>query len=119
MTREELVAMVGNEEQADFALTLLLKSVKRPFIESVIRQELLEINSAIDEYRAEGIIYRCNGSDHVAWGKEYEPYKRENVTAFDAPDNIVEEGKALRRKCDKADILLYRRNRVRSLLAVR
>lgn len=119
MTREELVAMVGNDAQADLALTLLLKSVKRSFLESVIRQELRELDSAIDEYRAAGIIYNCNGSDHVAWNKEFEPYERENVTVWNAPDRIVAEGEALRQKCQEADTLLYRRNRVTSLWAVR
>ena len=43
MTKQELIKMTGSEEQAAYAMEILLKNCKKPFVEMAIRAELKEI----------------------------------------------------------------------------
>jgi hypothetical protein len=119
MTKQELLKMVGNEEQVDFAMELLLGSVKKPFVEMAIRSEIDDINTKLVEYRILGIVCERNGFDHVDWSMEYKPFRDAGVSAWDAPEALQEESRRIRRHCSDADALLYRRNRCVDLLAVR
>lgn len=113
MTKMELVQMVGNEEQANLAMELLLKQCKRPLVEMAIKAEIQEIDAQIQEMLTAGYIFYCNGSPRVDWSKE---------TALGGW-NQTEEQKAAQNaefeKCAKADSLIYRLNRVSSMLAIR
>ena len=94
MTRKELVEMTGSEEQANYALEIMLKQLKPEFISSCVKAELSDVNAKISELKSKDIIYAANGSEHVNWGAGSDD-------------------------CYTADSLLYKRNRVKSLTAVR
>ena len=68
MTKQELIKMTGNEEQADYAMEILLKNCKKAFVEMAIRAELNEIEREIKAFEEEGILVKCNSSYHVNWG---------------------------------------------------
>ena len=95
MTKQELIKMTGSEEQAAYAMEILLKNCKKPFVEMAIRAELNEIEKQAKAFEEEGVLVRPNGTYCVNWG---------------APN---------RERCYEADALLYRRNRTVSLLAAR
>ena len=95
MTKQELIEMVGGEEQADFALEIVLKNLKKDFVRQCIAAEVKQIEDKIGGYEAEGVIYRANGAKHVDWGRDEQS------------------------KCYDASSVLYKRNRTMSLLAVR
>ena len=109
MTREELIAKYGSEDQANFVIAILLKNVKPAFIKSAINTELSEVEGKIAEYKTDGFIYTANGHEHVSWGKSEE---------LKGWDNTEEEKKLYieaRKRCNEASDLLYRRNRLISL----
>ena len=108
MTMNELIKMTGSEEQANYALRILLKNVKPAMIRSVIRAELDSIQDEIDTMVNDGIIYYCNGSAHVNWG-----YCEHLTDGQEVAYNVA------RAKCAEADALIYKKNRTESLLAVR
>ena len=95
MTKQELIKMTGNEEQADFAMEILLKNCKEAFVRMAIQAELKEIEKQVKAFKEEGVLVMPNGSYRVNWG---------------APN---------RERCYEADALLYRRNRTISLLVAR
>lgn len=70
--------------------------LKREFIKTVINTEVKEIEKEIQILKNDGIIYNVNGHNRVSWN----PYNDQ-------------------KKCLFADKLLYQRNRVVSLNAVR
>lgn len=43
MNKEELIKMTGSEEQANYAMEILLNKVKRNFVESIIKLEIKEV----------------------------------------------------------------------------
>ena len=94
MTREELVEMTGSEEQANYAIGIILKQLKPQFISNCINAELSDINAKISKLKSNDIIYTANGSEHVNWGAKSED-------------------------CYTAEGLLYTRNRMKSLVAAR
>ena len=95
MTKQEIIDMVGNEEEANFALEILLNHIQKPFLDSVIRAELKTIENELKKFEKMGIICTTNGIKKVDWN----------------PINGV--------KSYEADILLYKYNRLVSMLAVR
>ena len=95
MTKQELIEMVGSEEQADYAMAIILKNIKRDFVSLCIRAEVKEIETKLQAFIDEGVLYKANGSLHVNWGHK---------------DTS---------KCYDANALLYSRNRTMSLMAVR
>lgn len=113
MTRQELIKMVGSEEQADFTLGLVLKNLRPAFIKSVVGLELKEIGQEIQTMKDADLIVTRNGHDGVNWGMA------ERLNGW----NLSEEQQAAydeaRAKCEACDALLYRKNRVTSLLATR
>ena len=116
MTKDELIKKVGCEEQANFALGLLLKQVKWPLVESAIRAELAEIKAKIEKEEADGFICHANGSLHVNWMKEDEPLDGESLwTASEEKKALCDEN---RRRLDRCDALLHSLNRVSSLLCM-
>lgn len=96
MTREELIEMTGDEEQADFAMRIVLKQITESFVIDVVRAELKEINEKIRRLVKDGYIYECNGSLHVSGDPDQD-----------------------RKKQNEAECLLYTRNRTVSLICVR
>lgn len=94
MTREELIKTTGSEEQAEYALTIILKQLKPEFVSGCVNAEIAEINAKISELKSKDVIYTTNGSEHVNWGAGSDD-------------------------CYAADSLLYQRNRIKSLTAVR
>lgn len=113
MEKSELIQMTGSEEQANYAMKILLKQVKPEFVHSVIKAELAEIEAEIKALEAEGYVVMVNGSYSANWGKAMAldgwNLSPEQEAAFDAAWN----------KCSKVEALLYRRNRTISLIAVR
>ena len=119
MTRQELVEMVGNEEQANLALELLLKSVKPAMIRTIINAEIESVNKQLDEYREAEIVSHYNGGDHINWSMEYKPYEDAGCTVFTAPVSVNMQSDFNRKLCEEADALLYSRNRLTSMICVR
>jgi len=113
MTMQELITMTGSQDQADFALHILLKHVKPAMIHAAVKAELDTINREIKALEAEGYIYTCNGMQHVCWRKAEElnrwEFTPEQQAAYDAACA----------KCSRAEYLLYLRNRTTDLIAYR
>lgn len=117
MTRQELIKMTGNEEQATLAIDILLSQIQPGFIEMAIRAELKAVETQITNAEKEGLIVKTNGIYAVNWRKEYEPLN--GGTVWNATEQQTKEMDTIRDKLDNADILLYRRNRIISLIAVK
>lgn len=117
MTRQELTKMVGNEEQATFAIDILLNQIKPDFIVMAIRAELKAVEEQIRTAETEGLIVKTNGTYAVNWKKEYEPLNGDTV--WNATEEQTKEMSAIRDKLHKADALLYSRNRIVSLISVK
>ena len=113
MTKAELIKMTGSEEQANYALELLLKSVKPAMIRSAVRAELDRIQEEIEALKAEGIICYYNQTYHVNWGSA------DRLNGWDLTEEQQAAYDAAWRKCAAADALLYKRNRTESLIAYR
>lgn len=96
MTKKELIEMVGSEEQADYAMDIVLSQVKKEFVRSAIKSKLAEVEKQMEVLRAEGILYVANGTYHVNWNNDKE-----------------------RNKQNEGDSLIYLRNRLTSMLVVR
>lgn len=119
MTREEMIDLCGNKEQADFAEQIVLKNVTRNFVQMCINAELGELNNEIALYVADGIIYKSNGSYQVNWSASDKVYGDEPGAAWKATEEQKAEAEQIEKKCADAAELLYRRNRTVQLLAVR
>lgn len=117
MTRQELAKMAGNEEQATLTMDILLNQIQPDFIAMAIRAELKTIEEQIANAEKEGLIVKTNGTYSVNWRKEYEPLNGDTI--WNATKEQTEEMNVIREKLHKADALLYRRNRVISLIAVK
>ena len=55
MTKQELIQMTGSEEQATYAMEILLKNCKESVVRMAIRAELNSIDSCFVDGDAEGI----------------------------------------------------------------
>ena len=119
MTKQELIEMTGSEEQAAYAMEILLKNCKKEFVRMAIQAELSQIEKKIKAFEEEGILVKCNSSYHVNWGAAYKVFGDEPGAAWHATDKQKAESEALENRCRDASALLYRRNRTISLLAVR
>ena len=96
MTREELIEMVGTEEQADYVMEIILGQVKKDFVKSAIKSKLADTENRIKELETEGYIYTNNGTKKVDWNPNKD-----------------------REKQNEANSLIYIRNRLISMLAYR
>ena len=119
MTKQELIKMTGSEEQADFAMEILLRNCKKAFVRMAIQAELNEIEKEVKAFEADGILIKSNGSYSVNWGAAYRVYGDEPGAAWHATKEQKDESEAIEKRCYDANALLYRRNRTISLLAVR
>ncbi len=101
MTREDLTIMTGSEEQTDFAIKYILGSIKPEFVRAVVRARLGEIQTRINELSnlGEVAVYR-NGT----WGASY---------------GSVASGEATEDEYYEVGALLYEKNRLTSIIAVR
>lgn len=113
MTMQELVNMVGSNEQADYAMEIILKSLKPNFVKSVVQAEIESIGRQIQSMKDEGFIVTTNGHDSVNWGKA------ESLNGW----NLSEEQQAAyddaRKKCEHCCDLLYKRNRTVNLVSIK
>ena len=96
MKKEDLVIMTGSEEEADFLVTLLLDSVKLPFVLSVVHGKIKDVENSLDLLKEEGIVYWANGGYSINW----------------APDNNKD-------KCYDAQGLLCDLSRLKGLISVK
>ena len=119
MTKQELIKMTGSEEQADFAMEILLRYCKKAFVRMAIQAELNEIEREVKAFEEEGILHNCNSSYHVDWGAPLRFFGDEPGAVWHASEEQKAEPVAVEKRCCEADALLYRRNRTTSLLAVR
>ena len=119
MTKQELIEMTGSEEQAAYAMEILLKNCKKEFVRMAIQAELSQIEKKIKAFEAEGILYKCNSSYHVNWGAAYKVFGDEPGAAWHATEEQKAESEAIENRCRDASALLYRRNRTIALIAVR
>lgn len=113
MTRKELIEMCGSEEQANLAIDILLKDVKPALVVSSIRAEIAEAEAQIKEYKDSGFIHTCNGMEHVAWSKA------EELNGYHLSEEQERQYNDACDKCNEAEALLCRRNRLVSMIAVR
>ena len=119
MTRQELIEMTGSEEQAAYAMEILLRNCKESFVTMAIKAELNKIDSQIEAFKQEGIIYEANHSNSVDWGAPERVYGNEPGAYWHATDEQKAEAERLEERCMEAEALLYRRNRTVDLIAVK
>ena len=119
MTRQELIEMTGSEEQATFAMNILLNQCKQDFVRMAIKAELKAIEAEIEEYKQEGIIYEANHSYSVDWGAPERVYGNEPGAYWHATEEQKAEAERIEKKCSDATALLYRRNRTIDLIAIK
>lgn len=96
MTKNELIEMVGDEEQAEYTIEIVLSQLKKEFVKNAIKAKLKETESRMKELETEGIIYMANGTYNVDWYHNQcsnKPYE--------------------------ANSLIYTRNRLMSMIASR
>lgn len=105
MTKQELIKMTGNEEQANFAMLVIMESMDGKTVRKIFQDKIRNIDAQLDQLKEEGYVYEANGSYEVNW---IAPSDNEDVS----PD--VHEKKQM-----EAQGLIYDRNRTVSLLAVR
>lgn len=113
MTRKELIEMCGSEDQANFAMDILLKNVKPALVASSIRAEIAEADAKIREFKSLDFICTCNGVEHVNWGKA------EELNGYHLSEEGERQYNEACEKCNEAEALLFRRNRLVSMIAVR
>ena len=119
MTKQELIKMTGSEEQAAYAMEILLKNCKKAFVEMAIRAELNEIEREVKAFEEEGILSRYNSTWHVNWCAVNRVFGDEPGAAWHATKEQQAEADAIEKRCYEANALLYRRNRTIALIAVR
>ena len=119
MTKQELIKMTGSEEQAAYAMEILLKNCKKAFVEMAIRAELNEIEREIKAFEEEGILSNYNSTWHVNWAAPHRVFGDEPCAAWHATEEQKAESEAIENRCRDASALLYRRNRTIALIAVR
>ena len=119
MTKQELIKMTGSEEQAAYAMEILLKNCKKAFVEMAIRAELNEIEKEVKAFEEEGILSRYNSTWHVNWAAPHRVFGDEPGAAWHATKEQQAEADAIEKRCYEANALLYRRNRTIALIAVR
>lgn len=96
MTKAELIKILGNEEQANFAMEIILNQVNEKFVRTAINIELEKIKTEIAVLEEKNIIYTVNGIKKVNWNPNID-----------------------RDEQNAANALLYVRNRLVSMLSVR
>ncbi len=119
MTREELIEMTGNDCQADYAMQIILKNIKKPLVEMMIRTEIKAIDAQVEDLMKAGIIYKANGTLKVDWMAPDRVFGDEPGAFFRATEEQKKTAQDIEAKCYEADGLLYRRNRTNSLIALR
>lgn len=119
MTRQELIEMTGSEEQAAYAMEILLRNCKESFVTMAIKAELNKIDSQIEAFKQEGIIYEANHSNSVDWGAPERVFGNEPGAFWHATAEQKAEAERLEERCREAEALLYRRNRTVDLIAVK
>ena len=118
MTKQELIKMAGSEEQAEYAMEILLRNCKEDFLKMAIQAELNKIDSQIEAFKEEGIIYEANHSYSVDWGAPERVYGNEPGAYWHATAEQKDEAERLEERCREAEALLYTRNRTVDLIAV-
>lgn len=113
MTKQELIKMVGSEVQADYALEIILKNLKPSFIRTVVQTELNEVDREINTMEMAGYIVTANGQKRVNWGKAMK------LVGWNLSEEQQAEYEEVYKKCANCDSLLYKRNRLISLIAIR
>lgn len=58
MTREDLVKMVGNEDQANYAIDFILGNITGEFVKNVLKVELKKVETEIKALVEEDVIYK-------------------------------------------------------------
>ena len=119
MTKLELIGMTGSEEQAAYAMEILLRNCKEAFVTMAIKAELNKIDSQIEAFKQEGIIYEANHSNSVDWGAPERVFGNEPGAFWHATAEQKAEAERLEERCREAEALLYRRNRTVDLIAVK
>ena len=61
MTKQELIEMMGNEDRADWAMTLVLESIKPALVRTAIELKLKEAERTYEEKKRSG--YYAAGED--------------------------------------------------------
>ncbi|MCD7866810.1 MAG: hypothetical protein LUG62_01115 [Clostridiales bacterium] len=102
MTREDLAKMVG-EDNADYAVDIILKNLQPGFIKSVLRSEKNDVEHQLKELEDDGFAYRANGECHVNWSKE----------TYDDTSEAME----ISRKLYSVNGLVYEKNRLACMMA--
>lgn len=119
MTKQELIEMTGSQEQATYAMEILLRNCKEAFVKMAIKAEINKINGQIEAFKEEGIIYEANHSYSVDWGAPERVFGNEPGAYWHATAEQKAEAERLEERCREAEALLYTRNRTVDLIAVR
>lgn len=119
MTRQDLIKMTGSKEQAEYALDILLKGIKEPFMRMAIEAELARIEDEMKAYEEQGLIYRLNGTEHVDAAAPERVFGNEPGAYWNSTEEQRQRSEEIREQVNKAEALLYRRNRTVALLAFR
>ena len=119
MTKQELIEMTGSQEQAAYAMEILLRNCKEAFVKMAIQAEINKINGQIEAFKDEGIIYEANHSYSVDWDAPERVFGNEPGAYWHATAEQKAEAERLEERCREAEALLYTRNRTVDLIAVR
>lgn len=112
MTREELSKMVG-EDNVDYAIEILLSNVKEAFVTSCIKSEIKSTESEMCQLEEEGYILTSNGTKVTSFS---------NVAKHQGWNQTEEQAKAEAEALEKyhnAEALIYKRNRLTHMIAIR
>lgn len=119
MTKQELIKKTGNEEQAAYAMEILLKNIKPAFLDMAVKAEIKGLTEQLENLVKEGLVWKDGNTYRVRWAAEYEPFGDEPGARWHATPEQEAESEAIRDRLNKANALIYTRNRTISLLAVR
>ena len=119
MTKQELIKKTGNEEQAAYAMEILLKNIKPAFLDMAVKAEIKGLTEQLENLVKENLVWKDGNSYRVRWAAEFEPFGNEPGSYWHATEEQKAESEAIENRCRDASALLYRRNRTIALIAVR
>lgn len=119
MTKQELIKKTGSEEQAAYAMEILLKNIKPAFLDMAVKAEIKGLTEQLENMVKENLVWKDGNSYRVRWAAEFEPFGNEPGSYWHATDEQKAESEAIRERLNEASGLIYTRNRTISLLAVR
>lgn len=114
MKFEELVEIMnGKEDNAKFAMSIVLENVKKDFVVSCIKAKLSSVEEEIKAFEENDYIYYANQHYSVNWSKPNHIFEgKEAGWLWEATEEEKKIYQEAEDKCRQAERLLYLRNRL-------